>query len=357
MRIVLVGYLHGSGGAERQIIMLANALAVRNHDVYLVVLAQNNPCYEILDKVHVVILTHCEVKYGIKILNRYLAYRKIIIELHPDITIHYWLQSAYFTTMIPLKKRGRIIYSERGDPYDSEYYGLLGIVRNIAFKRVDGFVFQSDGAKDYFDIKIRNRSIVIHNPVSVPINKYAIPEVREQKIVSVGRLHPQKNQKLLIDAFSYISSMFRTYTLDIYGDGALQEQLENQIRELNLENRVVIYNSRKDIFDSIRNASLFVLSSDYEGMPNALMEAMALGLPCISTDCRPGGARAIIQDGENGFIVPTNDPIALSEKMKYVLLHKQKADQVALKAVDILHTHTQQYIFDLWDNYLIEVIN
>ncbi|WP_303208403.1 glycosyltransferase [Bacteroides oleiciplenus] len=357
MKIALVGYLHGSGGAERQIIMLANALAAYNHDVYLLILAQNNPCYEISDKVNRVVLTHCEKKYGVKIINRFLAYRNCIIKLQPDVTIHYWLQSAYFTAMIPSKKRGRIIYSERGDPYDSEYYGLLGIIRNVAFKQIDGFVFQSEGAKNFFDIKVKSRSIIIHNSVSVPIDKYLVPKVREQRIVSVGRLHPQKNQKLLIDAFACISSKYPEYMLDIYGDGALQDYLENQIEKLNLKKKITIYNSRKDIFDCIRKASLFVLSSDYEGMPNALMEAMALGLPCISTDCRPGGARTLIQDGENGFIVPTNDPKALAEKIEYVLSHKQEADRVALKAHDIMNTHTQQYIFDQWNSYIMQIVS
>jgi glycosyltransferase involved in cell wall biosynthesis len=357
MKIVLVGYLHGSGGAERQIIMLANALTVYKHDVYLLILAKNNPCYEISDKVNRVVLTHCETKYGVKIINRFLAYRNCLVKLQPDVTIHYWLQSAYFTTMIPSKIRGRIIYSERGDPYDSEYDGLLGVIRNMAFKQIDGFVFQSEGARDYFDMKVKSRSAIIHNSISVPINKYPIPEIREQRIVSVGRLHPQKNQRLLIDAFAYISSKYPEYILDIYGDGVLQAYLENQIEKLNLKEKITIYHSRKDIFDCIWKASLFILSSDYEGMPNALMEAMALGLPCISTDCRPGGAKTLIQDGKNGFIVPTNDLKALAEKMEYVLSHKQEADKIALKAHDIINTHTQQYIFDQWNNYIAQIVS
>jgi glycosyltransferase involved in cell wall biosynthesis len=355
MKIALVGYLHGSGGAERQIIMLANILSARNHDVSLVILAKNNPCYEISSKVNVVDLSSCEVKYGVRILNRFLAYKECLDKLQPDLTVHYWLQSAYFTALISPKKRGKIVYSERGDPYDAEYSGLLGIVRNWAFKQMDGFVFQSEGARDYFGMNIRNCAIVIHNSVSVPENKYSIPEEREPRIVSVGRLHPQKNQKLLMDAFASISSIFPEYTLDIYGDGILKSQLENRIKELNLADRIRIHNSRKDIFECIRTASLFVLSSDYEGMPNALMEAMALGLPCISTDCRPGGARTLIQDGENGFIVPSNDPVALAEKMKYVLSHKSKADRIAYKAQDILKTHTPQFIFDLWNEYIVNL--
>ena len=242
-----------------------------------------------------------------------------MLKLCPDVIINYNLQSAYFCLTIPKKHRGKVVYSERGDPYDDEYSGILGKLRDYTIPRMDGLVFQSEGARDFFPDKVKDKSIVIHNSVNVPQDKYPIPIVREKRIVNVGRLHPQKNQKLLIDAFGKIASSFPEYTLDIYGDGPLKEELQKQINSLGLTERIHLNVSRKDVWQCIYTASLFVLTSDYEGMPNALMEAMALGLPCIATDCRPGGARTLIEDEVNGYVMPQGKVDVLAERMKYML--------------------------------------
>lgn len=355
MKIVTVGYLHGAGGAERQIILLSNQLALRGHDVILCVLAENNSPYPIDNKVRIVDISDVEkgVKSSIgKIYKRLFAFRKVIKQERPDIIIHYNLQSAYFSFTLSSEKRGKVIYSERGDPYDKEYSGLLGIVRDYTVKRMDGLVFQSEGAKIFFDESVQKKSIVIHNSVNVPQDKYPIPEIREKRIVNVGRLHPQKNQHLLIEAFSRIASSFPQYALDIYGDGELQDELQQHIDKCQLTDRIKIHPSRKNIWDCIYKASLFVLSSDYEGMPNALMEAMALGLPCISTDCRPGGASSLIKDGINGYIVPVRSATELALRMTECLSQNDVLERIAINARQIELTHNDRVIFDKWDDFL-----
>lgn len=355
MRIACVGYLHGAGGAERQIVMLSNALTQRNNEVYLLILAENRSKYEIDSRVITFDLTTAESKRGNRIVNRFNELKAILSKIKPDISIHYWLQSAYFCAMMPKSITGKIVYSERGDPGDAEYRGLLRIIRHIAFKRVDGFVFQSEGARDYFKESVKQRSVVIHNSVSIPEDKYLKPcENREKKIVNVGRLHPQKNQKLLINAFYNIAAEFPEYTLEIYGDGKLREELQTQIDALGLTGRVLLKGTTKNILDCVYTASLFVLTSDYEGMPNALMEAMAVGVPCISTDCRPGGARTLIQDGINGWITSAGDKNQLAKQMAAVLRSPLNAEKVAHEALKIRDTHTSEAVFCAWEDFLKE---
>jgi glycosyltransferase involved in cell wall biosynthesis len=357
MKILTVGYLHGNGGAERQITLLANNMAQKGHDVHFVILAESNIRYSINENVKVYNLSKEESGNGlVRIIKRYNALKKTTKLIKPDVSIHYWLQSAYFSVLFSRKYRGKVIYSERGDPYDKEFHGILGVLRWLADFKIDGFVFQSEGARDFFSSKIKQRSIVIHNSVNVPTEKYLKPVIRDKRIVNVGRLHPQKNQKLLIDAFAKVSSEFPDYKLEIYGDGDLQNDLQKQINEYGLEEKVAIYPSRKDLWGCIYSASLFVLSSDYEGIPNALLEAMALGLPCISTDCRPGGARTLIEDGKNGFIVPVANVECLSEKMSYVLSHETVADSIAEQARKIAESHTEKVVFDRWEEYLLRII-
>lgn len=358
MKIVTVGYLHGAGGAERQIVLLSNQMAMRGHEVVLCVLVNNLSTYEINNRVRVEDLTYVEntaiTPVG-KILKRLAAFRKFIKKEKPDVIINYNLQSSYFCLTLTRQQRGKVVYSERGDPYDDEYSGLLGKLRDITVPRMDGLVFQSEGARDFFPNVVKQKSVVIHNSVNVPQDKYPIPAHREKRIVNVGRLHPQKNQKLLIDAFAKIALSFPDYTLEIYGDGDLHDELISQIEGLGLSERVKIIPSRKDLWDCIHNASLFVLSSDFEGMPNALMEAMALGLPCVSTDCRPGGARTLIEDGNNGLIVPVRDVEALEQAMSLCLSKTDISESIAVNARKIVETHSEKVLFDRWEVFLRKI--
>lgn len=353
MKLALVAYLHGAGGAERQITMLANAMAQRGHNVYLLVLAEFNKIYDIDKRVNVRDLTGKEREAIHPLIGRYKVLRRAYIDIKPDVTIHYNLQSAYLTTVMPKSLYNKCIYSERGDPYDVEYNGILGIIRSWCVNKIDGFVFQSEGAQAFFSKSVQKRSVVIHNSVTVP--EYPTLRKRDNRIVSVGRLHRQKNHAMLIEAFSKIANEFPEVELVNYGDGELREDIEKLISDYGLTERVHLLPSRKDIFDTIRQARLFVLSSDYEGMPNALLEAMALGLPCISTDCRPGGARTLIVDGENGYIVPRKDIDAMAHKMRYVLSHSEVANKIAHNAQSIAKTHTIDYIFNRYEAYIQQV--
>lgn len=360
MKIVFLGYLHGFGGAERQIVMLANAMASRGHNVTLVSLCDDNQCYRLDEEVKYIFLP--DKGFGkLKILFRYEGVKKILKKIKPDLTVHFWYQTVYLTSLMRKKYVGKIIFSERGDPGDSEYSGLLGIARRLTLPQISGFVFQTRGAQSYFDKKIQERSTVIYNPVFVMNKKSAsdVYDVSEQKnvIINVGRLHPQKNQKLLIDAFSIIADQFPNYTLEIYGEGGLKSDLQSQIDKLNLSNRVFLKGTSKKIHEIMQSSSLFVLSSDYEGMPNALLEAMALGLPCISTDCRPGGAREVITDGVDGIITKLGDKNDLAKAMAYLISNPKKREELSENAVMKMAQFQPAEIYDEWESFFLEKIN
>lgn len=357
MRIVTIGYLHGSGGAERQIILLSNELSQRGHDVHLVILNENKAPYSISSSVNIHDLTKKEGTGKLSIIRRFLALRKALKTIRPDVTVNYNIQSTYFSLLIGRKICGKVLYSERGDPYDSEYSGLLGLIRDITCKYVDAFVFQSEGARDFFKLSSNQKSIVIHNSVTVPQEKYPMLRDRDNRIVTVGRLHPQKNPWLLLDSFSLIAEKHPEVTLEFYGDGPLKDQINQRIKSLGLTDRIHLNSSRNDIFDCIYNARMFILSSDYEGMPNALMEAMSLGLPCISTDCRPGGARTLIDNGVNGYIVPVGNSEAMSKMIDYLLEHPDIAESIAKEARKLGQTHTSNRIFEKWNNFLLGIKN
>ncbi|WP_240259914.1 glycosyltransferase family 4 protein [Clostridium perfringens] len=355
MKIAFLSYLSGFGGAEKQNILLANEMVARGHEVILISICDNNMCYDLDSRVKYIFLPD-KNKGVFRFLSRFIDIKATLEDIKPDITVNFWFQSAYLTAIMKKSITGKIIYSERGDPGDKEYSGVLGIVRKIIFPRIDGFVFQSEGAKQFFDKQIQEKSIIIHNPVFINRNEYPIISERSKRIVTMGRLHKQKNQKLLIDAFSRIADEFFDYSLEIYGDGELKSELQRQIQSYNLEKRIFLKGARKDIHSSIYDASLFILSSDYEGLPNALIEAMALGIPCISTDCKPGGAREIINDNEDGLIVKINDAEALSYAIKYVLENSDFADKLSKNALKNISRFNSKVIYNNWSDYMKKIL-
>ena len=354
MKIVFLSYLHGFGGAEKQIVMLANAMAERGHDVTLISICADNNCYDLSDKVKYIFLPDRKTNV-LRIITRYYDIRKKLAELKPDATISFWFQSAYMTALMKKSITGKVIYAERGDPGDKEYSGLLGVMRSLTLPLIEGFVFQSKGAQSYFSDSVQNRSTVIPNPVFVKDEDYPAVNERRKAVVTVGRLHPQKNQKLLIDAFSLITDQLPEYTLEIYGDGKLKGELQKRIDDLGLHNRAFLKGTSKEIHKLIYDASLFVLSSDYEGLPNTLLEAMALGIPCISTDCKPGGAREIIDDGIDGIIVDRGNQKELAEQILHVINNEAYSKRLSKNAIQKMKLFSPNEIYSEWEEFLIEL--
>ncbi len=350
MRIVFLAYLHGFGGAEKQNVMLANAMAERGHDVTIVSICADNNCYSLDERVKHIFLP--DRKTGVlRVLTRYQDIKKTLSEIKPDVTVNFWFQSAYMTALMKKSITGKVVYSERGDPSDKEYGGIIGVIRKLTLPRIDGFVFQSKGAQSFFNKVVQSRSVVIPNPVFVKADDYPEVKVRKKVIVTVGRLHPQKNQKLLVDAFAHIADCIPEYTLEIYGEGELKNELQKQIDDLNLTNRVFLKGTSKEIHRLIYDASLFVLSSDYEGLPNTLLEAMALGIPSISTDCKPGGAREIIDNNVNGIIVPVDDKHKLALGIVKILNNTKMQIEFGKKAKESAFRFLPEKIYDSWESF------
>ncbi len=354
MRIAFLAYLEGYGGAEKQMVMLANEMANRGHDVYMITIGVNNNCYSLNKSVEYVYIPDSHGT-SLRHITRYHDIKKTLKRIVPDITINFWYQSAYLTAGMSKRITGKVVYSERGDPGDKEYNGLLGLIRTITLPRIDGFVFQSRGAQKYFTKSVQNRSIVIPNPVFIKQTDYPRAEKRRNVIVTIGRLHPQKNHKLLIDSFALIADQIPAFKLEIWGDGELKDELQRQIDLYGLADRIYLKGTSKKIHELIYDASLFVLSSDYEGLPNTLLEAMSLGIPCISTDCRPGGAREIIDNGENGLITPIGDKEKLGEAMKELINNRDKALLMASKAEAAMERYKPGAIYDKWEDFFVQL--
>lgn len=350
----------GGGGAERVMVTLANQLCKRNK-IKIVTITAPGSFYKLDDRVEVVCLD-CPVDRSSKlkllwseltgVLKSRIRLKEYINNWKPD-TILSFLND---TNLIVLSLRifshlkTRIVVSERADPTKRNKF--MQFLEKHWYPRADVIVCQSEPVTRFFNEEARKKTVVIFNPIS----SEAIPEVftgeRRKTIVGVGRLMAQKNFALLINSFSKIAEKYPEYTVEIYGNGVLNESLVKQIEELKLENRVHLMGMKEGVMHYVADACIFVLSSDFEGFPNALIEAMATGLPVITTDFSPNGVAAEIVKPENGIIVPTNDEEALASAMEALICDTDKRQKMSLKNREILSILGEERIANKWEEIL-----
>ena len=241
----------------------------------------------------------------------------------------------------------RIIMAERNYPKKPMLTDGFIQLRNRCYSRADVCVFQTVEQKEMFPQEIQDKAVIIPNPV-----KQNLPQPhqgdRRKIIVNYCGLRDQKNLPLLIHAFSCVSAKHSDYSLEIYGEGSLRDSLNEMIRQLGIENKAHILSFDPNIHKKIRDCAMFVMTSDYEGMPNSLIEAMAIGLPVISTDCLGGGARAVINDGANGLLVPCGDAQAVADAMLDLIEHTDRAEMLSKNAVKIRETLAVDKIAEQW---------
>ncbi|MBR2741312.1 glycosyltransferase [Candidatus Saccharibacteria bacterium] len=353
MKIVFIAYIHGVGGAQKQSVLIANAMANLGCDVTLIILGTIKKEFEIDKRIKVINIEKKNSRV-VSIIAEYFSIKKALKKIRPDVTISFWLQPIYLVAAMSKKIRGKIVYSERCDPSNSHYSGLRGLLRHFSFKKVDGFVFQTSAARSFFGKKTQSKSVIIPNPVFIDrtIKKHL---ENGKDIVAVGRLHPQKNYELLIKSFGLIKDKYPSVKLKIYGGGEQKKDLENMIKRLSLGNQVLLMGESDNVINEIKDARLFVISSDYEGMPNALLEAMSIGLPCISTDWAPGGVSDIIKNGKNGIIVPAKNENGLARAMDDLLSDDKKSKMIGIEARGSMEKHNPNKVFEKWYNWIKEV--
>lgn len=340
----------GRGGAERVISILTKEYSKIGWEVEIIMLLHNICEYPLDKHVKVVDLSYEKVRNPIfRTIKMLLALRKQVRKGKPDIVIPFHAKVAALTefSFWGIRNRFRVVTSERIDPYSVKYPKVLRWLVNRSFVHADAVVFQSERAKSFYSERIQAKSEIIGNPVSLQLqrveNEYPI-------IISAGRLEKQKNQKMLIQSFANIANDFPTYELHIYGEGSLRKELELQIEELGLQQRVKLPGNHINYHDRLCEADIFVLSSDFEGLSNALLEAMILGLPCISTEC--AGSDEVIRTECNGLLIPVGDTSALTEALRRLLSDCQLKKRIGEAARETASDFRTENVISKWRKIL-----
>lgn len=332
--IIFISNEVANGGAGRVISVLANFFVRQGYRVS--VYSYHNR-YESYPMDPSVVQIFLEIRHKQKLVNkldRIWQLRKAF-KTNPGATI---IAFEYFvnmqTILAGLGLKNKIIISERNNPAQQDNRKIIKYMRILLYYIADVLVCQTPDAKAYFPQSIQRKAVVIANPI-----KEGLPDrirgERKKEIVNFGRLEKQKNHLMLIDAFALLHEDHPEYQLSLYGDGNEKCRIETYIAKRDLKDCISLYGSISDIHDKIKNCTMFVSSSDYEGLSNSMLEAMALGLPSVVTDCPCGGARMVINSYENGILAPVGDEEALYKAMKYVIENPEKAAIMSKNAAKV----------------------
>lgn len=325
----------GNGGAERVITTLAGEFVKLNYNVMLITTNEAHNDYKINSLiVHSRIISK-KKNSVIRTLDRVLQFRSMIKEYQPECIISFSSIPNMQAIVANFGLKSKLIISERTDPSRYPTSSIGRKLRNILYPCADRIVFQTNEARSYFPQKITRLSTVIPNPIRDDLPERYMGR-REKRIVGVGSLGEQKNWGMALDACEKLFQEYPDYVFEIYGEGPDRSLLQDRIDSSNILNgRVILKGFSSNVLEEIRKAEIYISSSNYEGISNAMLEALAIGLPTICTDCPVGGARENINDGINGLLIPVGDSSALYLAMKKIIDNEGLSKQLSFNSVGI----------------------
>ena len=350
----------GYGGAEKILCFVANSLNQLGYRVHIANMQTTDKnTYQLISPGITVHDASSEKARGIRRLHQLHRVKKIARETRADVIIGFTIFPNLIATIAAKMLGIKSIVSERGDPYQTIGTGASARILTAIINRANGGVFQTDGAMQFYSEKLQARGKVIPNPIFLPAD--GVPEREPFKVtktvVSAGRLdNMQKRLDVTVQAFALFSQKHPDYVLRVIGDGPDEAKMRSWCKEYDIEDKVCFLGKSSRVMRDIVNDGMFLITSDYEGISNALLEAMALGLPCVSTDHSPGGARLLISDHLDGLLAPVGDVRKLADAMCEYAENPILAQSCGDAAKDVVNRFSPDHITEMWRLYIDSVI-
>ncbi len=349
MKIVFFIGSMGSGGAERVLSILANHYTLAGWDVEIALLLKNKVAYKLDERIKIVDLSGKHASYFRNLPLWIVNIRKYLKKSKPDRVVSFVGRINALVLMSTLGMKLPVIVSERNDPkHDGRSNFMLGVCnKSYGFRHCKAVVHQTKYEQSCFDSSLETKSHIIPNPIEVNAERTKSDVFR---IVTAGRLIEQKNHKMLINAVSMLKDEFPRLSVDIYGDGGLKDELQSLIDDLGMSDRIILRGNASDLHSKISDAGIFVMTSKFEGLSNALLEAMMLGIPCISTDYP--GADELISDGEDGLLVRIDDTEKLSAAIRRIFTDEELRERLGRQALNNSQAYKKENVLKKWDSVI-----
>lgn len=357
MRILFI--TNGIGrfdGSSKQLALIINGLAHRNHACFLYIF-NNYKCEQLLEQNVTYIPEPNPCKNKLKQWSIIpFRIRKIVKKYQIDIVIGWRTNGGCYAVLSTWGLPAKSILCERSDPYMENPGFIHKIVGKIA-GMASGGIFQTEKAQQFYT-RLSSKAIILPNPYTPKsTNGQVLPwKNRNKTIVYFGRLDIwQKRLDLMLKAFAIIHEKRPDYRLIIYGSGKDREKLLEIANNLSISDCFVISEPVVDVINKMKQAKVMLLCSDFEGIPNVVLDALDAGLPVVTTDCSPGGMHILVKNGENGYIVPFRDFQGLAQKTLELLDNEEIAETFILNGKKKIRDFTPQRIIDQWDIYLKKI--
>lgn len=351
MKILFFVSSLNAGGAERVATTLANAWAKQGNEVVLVptYLAHRTSFYHVDDDVTLTWLADVPgraLARKVPGLGKWLQIRTLIRTTQPDVVVSFLTNVNVNVLIASMGMDVPIVVSERTNPVYSQSAGkVLQLLRRLTYRRARCVVMQTHASVGPFKALVPGlREVaVVPNPLpsSMPApkltNDSALPTYPQasdssiKHIVAMGRLVAIKQFDVLIDVFGQLASRHPQWCLTIWGDGPLRTSLQQQVEKNGLKGRIVLAGRTSDPWQALSRADIFVMTSRVEGFPNVLMEAMALGLPCVALDC-PSGPAELTRNGKDARLLPLQQPDALVDALSDLMLDESARHMLGRQA-------------------------
>ncbi|MBQ4915642.1 glycosyltransferase family 4 protein [Maribacter sp. MMG018] len=359
MKITFVIYGLNSGGAERAVTGLANYW-VKDHEISIITLVKTAPFYELDKNVN---LFHCleQPKTSTTVLKslkdgalRILKLRKTLNRLQPDVVVSFMLTSNIYSICASRGLKIPSIICERSNHNVNSLPKIQEYFRNLSYPFCSSLIVQTEGNKNYYEKTVpKVQKWVIPNAIASELKLARQPVANSEKIIlNVGSFKNGKAQDVLIRAFAQLPTS--DWRLVFLGHGPNMDKFKNLAQQLGIADRVSFKGAQKDVASYYNKAAMFVFTSEHEGFPNALLEALYFGVPSISTNC-PHGPSDMIADGENGFLVPVGDVNALAKKMQLLMNNPELRDKFSQGALESTKKYEMEPIAQQWMQVITSV--
>ncbi len=342
------------GGTEKVIAILANHWVKKGYKITILMIGGDDVAYELDERITVRYLSGATGGSNKSRLDRVKAMRRAFKEDKKAVIIGMGSISSMFSVIAATGLPNKVIVTERNDPNVLNHRPIKcyeRLIRNNLYYMSDGIVFQTEMARACFPKAFKYMSTVIMNPLADKLPQPTPYKERDKVVMTAGRLAAQKNHKMLIDAFEQFHQVNQDYTLNIFGEGELKAELEQYVADKGASEYICLKGFSDKIHDEMNRSRIYVSSSDWEGISNSLMEALAMGMVVIATDCPMGGSAMLIDNGINGELIEIGNTEQLTEKL-CSLADASDAELVARRATEVTTKCSVDMIAHIWERFM-----